>query len=430
MLSTKRVVDYRRHYLQLYIFIFIAWILALRSFEFKESGIVDQKFPSKGWIMVASVGLLVPELKGGDYRVLTVIKAFRAVGYNVTFVYRYSEADSNAALQNIRNIGVEVVGPLTNDFKDILELLDERKYTAFIQWLWPYPPYLDYLEKLVVKVIDGRVPLVSVADDVMHQRIEIDMNDPQMTKRIRQSEFHLWSLSSVVAGINSGIVNYVHTSQPSKCSVLLRYCQEIPEFADVTYELKMRRNVAFVGYENPANVFALNWLLEHIIPNLNSRHGASIHVYGKIARPTNCLEGSGCVYHGPVSEVELVNSLRKHRLLLAPVFTKAGISTKIVKSLSCGTVVATTFEGLSGMEDFYRDFTKKLGVPFVVTTVSNYSSTVATIYSNSKVLNEMSLKTVEFVREHFSMGALVNDSELLLKQVDRITCMEPHGPII
>jgi len=99
------------------------------------------------------------------------------------------------------------------------------------------------------------------------------------------------------------------------------------------------------------------------------------------------------------------------RWFVAPVFTDAGISTKIMFSLASGTPVLTTEEGLHGMPPLDESTT-----PFLVVNTSrkDYLDDFAAFYSTEEKWRSKQALTHGYIRDNFDCSRVTDDVRNLL----------------
>jgi len=103
------------------------------------------------------------------------------------------------------------------------------------------------------------------------------------------------------------------------------------------------------------------------------------------------------------------------RWFVAPVFTSAGISTKILFSLTCGTPVLTTEEGLGGMPPISQSYT-----PFLVvnTTGTGYLDNFLAFYSTKSKWQTKQSLTHRYVRDHFGCDRVKDDVRHIMQKAN------------
>ena len=118
-----------------------------------------------------------------------------------------------------------------------------------------------------------------------------------------------------------------------------------------------RQDFCFVGgYRHDPNKDAVGILASHVWPLIRKRLGsaseARLHIYG--AYPNHQIQElhnpheQGLLVHGFVPDLEA--TLRKHRVMLAPLRYGAGLKGKIVDAWQHGLPVVTTPMGMEGMD--------------------------------------------------------------------------------
>ncbi len=101
-------------------------------------------------------------------------------------------------------------------------------------------------------------------------------------------------------------------------------------------------DLIFVGSDNPFNVDALNWFIEHVLPLLNS--DIRICVIGRICKRIPD--------HNNIEKFFFVDQLKefyhKSKVAICPMLGGTGIKIKVVEALSFGIPVVGTDKAVDG----------------------------------------------------------------------------------
>ena len=285
---------------------------------------------------------LSPELKGGDARIAAVIDALFDLGQDVTFVFMQLGPHRDfSAIHKLKDKGVGIWGPCPRDMGALLSHLTSSRYDVIFAWLWPNEHYLSFLLHAQVLLRATGYPTVftTVNDDLVSERY---LTEHQKPWEFSQFEVTLWKRSNALVGINEEIVLSLQERYVSKPVYLLPFFYSEEGTLIPKREFAERTGLAYVGYDNPANTQALDWMCLNLLQDIY-RYDIVLNVYGSVKPSVSeCAGYTNFRHHGVVSEADLLKALSQSRLFVAPVFTKAGISTKIIKALSCGTPFVTT----------------------------------------------------------------------------------------
>ena len=367
-------------------------------------------------VLVVNAAILTPDFKGGDARILTVIQSLQSLGYHVIYVYFSLEDGSARHLESLLSTGVQVWGPITENLQVLKTRLASQSHLAAFEWIWPNPEYLSFLQAFnkILSAYSPETVIISVSDDIIYKRWEQEGNRDDAAKFYKVVESFFWKLD-IAASINSEIeeeqrrAGALHTAP-------LRFCSW-PEARDTEARSFDERNgVAFMGYNNEANRVAIRWILSELHAALWQRDDAILlHIIGTVEVPKGmCRRKKGCIHHGPLEDDMAAAYISGVRWFVAPVFTNAGISTKILFSLTCGTPVLTTEEGLGGMPPLSQNST-----PFLVVnaTETGYLDNFLAFYSIEKNWQTKQSLTHRYVRDNFGCDRVKDDVRYIMQKV-------------
>ena len=128
-------------------------------------------------VMVIHATIPVPDYKGADQRILTVVEAFVALGYRVTFLYYHLEFSERRHLDTLIALGsrgqVTTLGLFDRNMMSLTTYLSTNTIKAAVQFIWPDTCYMKWLAD-VNRMLRQQSPpstvLVAVFDDAMAQR--------------------------------------------------------------------------------------------------------------------------------------------------------------------------------------------------------------------------------------------------------------------
>ena len=174
-------------------------------------------------------------------------------------------------------------------------------------------------------------------------------------------------------------------------------------FREPNYDSDKREGMLFVGgFGHGPNLDAVKWFLDKIFPEVYRRTKAPFYIVGSKA-PEEILQikTEGVIVKGFVSEEELQSLYHSCRIAVVPLRYGAGVKGKVVEALYYGIPVVTTSvgaEGISGIEEMaaVKDQEEEL------------IQVISELYNNKEKLTQMSEKSQQFVREHFSTDAVWN----------------------
>ena len=347
----------------------------------------------------------LPLSQGGDSRILTVMHSLQSLGFNVTFIF--TEIGANREFEHVeylKSIGFMCWGPLPRDPRTVALHLKVAKYSILLAWLWTNEKYLLELQYLV-EIIRGFSPstvFATVSDDLIEERYFVDQG-----KHWKFSSFEkkLLTSSDVRFAINEHIAASIRRLYKRDVEILPFYLP-LSHTELSANPRQLGSGVAYVGFDNAANAKAMRWMCRNIIHVFEKRF-ISFHVYGTVQVPPKCRTSHTLKYHGPVDDKQLCDGLGRARWFLSPVFSPAGISTKVLHSLRCGTPVLTTLFGASGLPHMH------VGVsPVQVRRPSQLLESLIDLYYNEELSRELADESLRYVELHFSFKAYSNNYKL------------------
>lgn len=147
--------------------------------------------------------------------------------------------------------------------------------------------------------------------------------------------------------------------------------------------------------------------------NVTSKYALNfdIHIFGTVEVPKSCRADVGCLYHGPQSDSVVVDAISKVKMFVAPVFTDAGISTKIIFALSCGTPVLTTEKGLSGFPAHLQQHTSpgRSHSPLIIADIDGFGESFYRAYIDDDLIRAKHSLARPYVIQHFDCQLMTAD---------------------
>ena len=358
-------------------------------------------------VMLVHYGRL-REDTGGDLHVFLTVKAIRELGYDVTLCHReVLQIPPDSAPSEL----------LTGEDLSIAEvpmrvhLAEGAEYFAVIEFLWMGVEYFHEVLSLnrMLRDLSPRTVIIAVNPDIIHINQRKQRKDVKRPCAICDTYFQLemsvWKSADIVAGVNKEFNLAVQKLLPNITLGLAPYAQLPMNASSVPWRL--RSDVIYFGTAYGANYKSLEYLVANTVPELRTRLGATLHVYGGFKEYGS---QANCVMHGIVEADVLHEAIRRSRWMVAPVVTNIGVSTKIVMALSLGTPVVTTSFGLGGMED------AKGPSPFVISSLDNFTNTVLSVYDDEELWRRKQAAAASFAESNFGVSNLrVQISNLIAK---------------
>ena len=181
------------------------------------------------------------------------------------------------------------------------------------------------------------------------------------------------------------------------------------EFKDkIPADFEKREGILFVGgFAHPPNADAVLWFVREVYPLLRSdmeakgQKAPDFYVVGsKVTDEIKALEqpGNGVIIKGFVSEEELAELYDTTRIVVVPLRYGAGVKGKVVEALYNGAAIVTTSVGSEGIPEAET-------VMEIEDSPEQFARAVADLYADPSRCRQMSDKTQEYVRRHYSVDA-------------------------
>ena len=181
------------------------------------------------------------------------------------------------------------------------------------------------------------------------------------------------------------------------------------EFKDkIPADFEKREGILFVGgFAHPPNADAVVWFVREVYPLLRSdmeakgQKAPDFYVVGsKVTDEIKALEqpGNGVIIKGFVSEEELAELYDTTRIVVVPLRYGAGVKGKVVEALYNGAAIVTTSVGSEGIPEAET-------VMEIEDSPEQFARAVADLYADPSRCRQMSDKTQEYVRRHYSVDA-------------------------
>ena len=303
--------------------------------------------------------------------------------------------------------------PYTTQFQQMgIEVLYGDWYANHIfDWLQENSKDIDYIfsnrPHITIKYIDfikdrTDIKLVYYGHDLHFLRTgrEYEVNkDPEIFKEMKdweEKEMHILKKADM-----SYYPSVTEVRTLKKLDETIRV-KAIPlyiydEFReDVNADFKKRKGLLFVGgFRHRPNLDAVKWLLEEICPNL-SNGVEPLYIVG--SNPPDELlkyQIEKVIIKGFVSEEELKELYDSCRIVIAPLRYGAGIKGKIIEAMYNGVPTVTTSIGAEGIIDSDE-------VLFIEDDAQGIAETINKTYNDVDLLKERSVKSLEYVKHHFS----------------------------
>jgi len=295
----------------------------------------------------------VPEYDrySGDLRLTEIIKTYKNLGYQIILVTPKNKINNpyNIYFQKL-GICVFYEHKLLNELNDFFDRLN---HTATVAWLSTASIFAKYYK--VVKAHWPKAKLVFDMVDIHHLRfkraLEHDPNNKLFQNEYKRNlilEKKASQKAEITIPISQQEADYMnHFSSPKKMIVIsnIHYSKvklsEIPKFED-------REGLFFIGSLHHPNIDAVEFLIEEIMPEIwKSLPEVKLHIVGNLNKVMKEIEHPNIQFYGHVPDVS--KHFLKHKMMVAPLRSGAGVKGKIGQALEYYLPVITSTIGAEGM---------------------------------------------------------------------------------
>ncbi len=333
----------------------------------------------------------------GSRCVFQYIQMFRNQNFDVTFIpdnFHYDER----YVKELQQLGVFV-------------LYGSDYGSNWLEWLKVHGKYFNYIflnrPHISIKYIDhvrefSNAKILYFGHDLHYLRCqrEFEITGKKETKTLmiemEKVETELIRKADISFYPSSYEVNFLLSKEKDlDCRVLpLNIFPDIPtrNFS------KDSTGLLFVGgFRHTPNVDGMLWFVNEIMPLIKKRRkDLKLTVIGSNPpKEIQALSSTDIIIKGYVTDDELGEAYKNHRLCIIPLRYGAGVKGKVIESMYYGLPLVTTTigaEGLDGIESFAE----------IADNARDFASAILNIYDDFDLLSEKSQRGVAFVQENFS----------------------------
>lgn len=343
----------------------------------------------------------------GSKTTFQYIKMFLAKGFCVKFVGdNYARTEMEPYMSILLQMGVEVLYGVWYSNNIFTYIKQNEKYIDFVYLNRPHitAKYIDFIRN------ETNIKILYYGHDLHFFRIQREYELTGNTKLLpdiennRNAEFTIMRKADVVyypSCLEEKVIREIDSSIHVKA--IHAYIFDTDSLT-VQYKSRERSGILFVGgFSHTPNVDAVKWFAGEIFPKIRANNpGIDFYIAGSNA-PDEIkeLDGNGIIFKGFVTEAELARLYASCRIVVVPLRYGAGVKGKVVEALYNGVPIVTTdigAEGIEGIED----------IAAIHNEAEAFAEAVLRLYDDGDRLGEMSRKSIEFIKENFSMEAAWN----------------------
>lgn len=339
----------------------------------------------------------------GSKTTFQYIKMFLAKGYAVKFVgdnYACKEMEPYTSV--LLQLGVEILYGSWYAKNILSWIKDNENNIDFVYLNRPHiaAKYIDFIKK------NTNIKIIYYGHDLhffrAQREYELTGNEKLKTEieTNKKNEFDVMHKSDVVYYPSYLEERAIKDIDPN-INVKAIHAYIFENKSDVNYIPENRNGILFVGgFSHTPNVDAVKWFVSEVFPLIRKENPKiEFYIVGSNAPDEiKNLAGNGIVFKGFVTEDELSALYGSCRIVVVPLRYGAGVKGKVIEALYNGCPIVTTnigAEGISGIEDIVEIHDSPAG----------FAESVLKLYGDAEKLTLMSHKSVEFIKENFSMEA-------------------------
>ena len=352
-----------------------------------------------------------PHSTAAGWRTLDLIEAAQGMGYSVHFA---CAAQPNEYCLDLSELGVVKHSILLND-------------SSFDEWVQSLGPQVVIFDRYMTEEQFGwRV------EAVLPETLRIlDTSDLHCLREARQKNvntgaavdlFNSTALREIASIFRSDLTLMISDAEMEILSEHFHVQPPLvahwpfavdPASLPSVLSYDQRRHCALIGsFMHPPNVDSVRWSIEAIWPRVRARlPDAELHIYGSYSERFQApkdVEKQGIFLKGRAPEVLM--TLERYRLNLAPLRYGAGLKGKVLHGLQCGTPVVGTpiaFEGIASSDNYEGHVEKD---------PDKIAERVVSILQSESVFERMQQQGFKILRDRFNQPRVFERFEELISK--------------
>jgi len=391
------------------------WHLELQNQPEPGSDIELAKFQNQAnRVLIFDACTPTPDQDSGSLRMINLMKIFKTLGYQVSFVPE-NMAHFESYTQDLQRMGVECVyAPKYTSPMDYLKAKGSYFQTIILSRYYVAEPLMPLIRSYCpkAKIWFDTVDLHYLRETRM---AELDDTNNANTKAIKAANHTKLKELSVAENCDLTVVvspyekTVLATEKPTLDVAVLSNIHEIhgghKGFND-------SRDIMFIGgYQHTPNVDGILWFVKHIFPLiLDQIPDLKLHIIGSKApqQVVDLGQHPNIEFLGFVEDIEPL--MRSIRIAVAPLRFGAGVKGKVNMSMSYGQPVVGTKVAVEGM------YTQQGRDVMMADETGSFATAVVRLYQDKKLWENISQGGLNNVQKWFSFEAAQNTIAQLLQK--------------
>jgi GT2 family glycosyltransferase/glycosyltransferase involved in cell wall biosynthesis len=349
-------------------------------------------------ILVLDHHIPTPDRDSGSHRMSLILQSLIEMGHSITFIESSPTADCGYA-EALQQAGIEVLsGRHALFYRSFL-----RRYGKFYDLVILSRLHVALKHFKRVKNYCPRAAVIYDTVDLEHVRVSRhaalthDEQSRTYADRMKKAELRLASAADRILTVSEADKKTLLEDCPH---LSIQVLPDIYPLHPPVIPYKDREDLLFVGgFNHHPNTDAMAWFLPDIFPRIRqSLPGIRVLIIGENP-PEEILAfaGNDVIFLGHADDLR--QYLQRCRIAIAPLRYGSGLKGKIIQSMSNGLPLVTTAVGAEGA--FLRDGENAL----IADDAQGFARSVARLYQNQELWENVSAGSSETVQEHFSKSS-------------------------
>ncbi len=351
-----------------------------------------------------------PDRDAGSQLNFTMLKIFKELNYDVTFV-SVNELNYDDSIKALQDNGIECLyAPFYNS---ILEIIEKNEYdyvvlsrsTIALKYLWSIRQLLP-LAKIIFMV-----------HDLAYLR---ELREAENTSKKIDTISHEFFKAQELHCINSADLSLVLSSKEQ--AMLADLCPKanigrinfIMELHSIIPKFEYRKDILFIGgFLHSPNVDAVLYFIKSIFPIIRKQNpDLKFYIIGQNPPPEiEKLANDNIILLNQLPNID--HHLESARLTIAPLRYGAGAKGKVATSISYGVPAIVTSIASEGM-----GLTHKSEV-LIANTEIEFANAVLKLYNDEQLWNKMSKACIEFAKLNYSVASTKINIQKLISNLTK-----------
>lgn len=357
----------------------------LVSFKFFENQYYLTNNTNKTILFIEST-ILTPDKDCGSLYILSLIKTFIKMGFNIHFITSNMYYDP-IYTTNLQRLGVYVI--YNFPYSVITHIKQNFNVYDYI--------FICRNENLKVYIDDIKIQcpkskIIYITHDLYFLRIAKD--NPYLLEKLKNEEIELIKKTDYAIVVS---IKEKELLQDINNVKYIPICYEIKK--NYNRKIERTKDIYFIGSSHPPNLDAITYFLDNYWNGIEELLKIKIHIigggYDEIKKKYN--KNKNIIFHGYLSDSDMEARILKCRINIVPLRIGAGIKGKILQSLNLKIPTVCTTIAINGMK--IKNNTNAIILDFN----EKYIEEFVNIYNNIELLKKISEYGYKTFKKYYSL---------------------------